>query len=147
MEEKEESKKAFKLAQKKLENDTLDQQLLMQQKMDNEKKLMEQDRKSYMNDYLREQITEKNIKDGKPINNNRYYAEAAPPPTNVDLRRHVPTQEERYSMQSGAKDILRQGGNLNRAVVRSELNADQAYQEIKRKNGNATGNYNILTGH
>jgi len=148
MEEKEEKKQAAKLADRQLGRDTLDQQMMMQQRMDNEKKLMEQDRKSYMNDYLKNQMVEKNTREGKTdLTGNRFYAEAAPPPNNVDIRRHMPSQEERYSMQTGAKDILKQGGNLNRAVVRSELTADQAYQEIKRKNGNTGGNYNILTGH
>ena len=68
-------------------------------------------------------------------------------PSHNEIESMKPAQKERFWLQRNCIEDIQKGMYLNKKAVNHYLNPDKMYEDIRKKYGNHSGVYNIITGN
>lgn len=116
--------------------DSLDAQLTLQNRFDDQRKSIEHQRKAYHNEYLKRQpqMDDRKKPTGNEQGDYRELAFGTPSQMNPEQQQHHPAP------------VRLEPRPTQKPMVGGDASAKQIYNEIKRNYGNHSSDYNILTG-
>lgn len=139
-------KQEKKLTEDAQMRDSIDKQILLQNRFDEQRKQVDRNRKCLYRLNLNEQVDNRDKVKDNLQNSNYLLSDPVPPITKDMIQQSYPSKNEQYALAANVKERLKRGGNLNKDVIDLNTNSKDAYRDIKLKYGNHASKFNILTG-